>query len=64
MSESIYSHKESLEQKILRDFHFHAPEINEEMHGQLPNITSKARIFIQSNFEKDWFRSYRVCLVI
>ena len=53
MSESVYNLKESLERKILRDFHFHPPEINEEVHGQLPKITSKAKIFIQANFEKD-----------
>ena len=46
MSQSVYSLKESLEDKILREFHFHAPEINEEVHGQLPTITSKAKIFI------------------
>ena len=29
MSQSIYNRAESLEQKILREFHFHAPTINE-----------------------------------
>ena len=53
MSQSVYSLKESREDKILREFHFHAPEINEEVHGQLPTITSKAKIFIKQTLEKE-----------
>ena len=58
MSESVYNQKDSLEEKILRDFHFHAPEINEEVHGELPKLTNKAKIFIQQTLqEKDsYFR--------
>ena len=52
MSQSVYNLEESLEDKILREFHFNAPEINEEVHGQLPTITSKAKIFIQQTLEK------------
>ena len=39
--------------KILRDFHFHAPEINEDVNGQLPSITDKAKIFITDNLSTD-----------
>ena len=34
MSQSIHNQTDSLEQKILRDFHFHPPTINEEVHGE------------------------------
>jgi len=30
MSQSVYELKDSLEDKILRDFHFNPPEINKE----------------------------------
>ena len=53
MSQSVYSLKESLEDKILREFHFNAPEINKEVHGQLPTNTSKAKIFIQQPLENE-----------
>ncbi len=53
MSQSIYNRTESLEQKILRDFHFNAPTINEEVHGELPKLSNKAKIFIQDNLEKE-----------
>ncbi len=52
MSQSVYELKESLEDKILRDFHFNPPEINKEVEGQLPKLTDKAKIFIETNFEK------------
>jgi len=38
-----------LDNKILRDFHFNAPQINNEVQGTLPTITNKAKIFIESN---------------
>ena len=52
MSQSVYGLKDSLEDKILRDFHFNPPEINKEVEGQLPTLTDKAKIFIETNFEK------------
>ena len=52
MSQSVYELKESLEDKILRDFHFNPPEINKDVEGQLPKLTDKAKIFIETNFEK------------
>ena len=52
MSQSVYGLKDSLEDKILRDFHFNPPEINKEVEGQLPKLTDKAKIFIETNFEK------------
>ena len=52
MSQNVYELKESLEDKILRDFHFNPPEINKEVEGQLPKLTDNAKIFIETNFEK------------
>ena len=52
MSQNVYDLKESLDDKILREFHFNAPTINEDVDGQLPKITNKAKIYIQSNFQK------------
>ena len=52
MSQSVYDLKDSLEDKILRDFHFNPPEINKDVEGQLPKLTDKAKIFIETNFEK------------
>ena len=52
MSQNVYELKESLEDRILRDFHFNPPEINEEVHGQLPKLTDNAKIFIENNFQK------------
>ena len=52
MSQIVKEYKDSLEDKILRDFHFHAPEINKEVKGELPTLTNKAKIFIETNFEK------------
>ena len=52
MSQSVYGLKDSLEDKILRDFHFNPPEINKDVEGQLPKLTDKAKIFIETNFEK------------
>ena len=42
-----------LDLKILRDFHFHAPEINEDVKGELPSITDKAKLFITNNLSTD-----------
>ena len=53
MSQSIHNLKESLDQKILREFHFNLPTINEEVQGELPKLTNKAKIFIQNNFEQE-----------
>ena len=44
MSQSIHDQEDSLDEKILRDFHFHPPTINEEVHGELPKISNKAKI--------------------
>ena len=52
MSQIVKEYKDSLEDKILRDFHFNPPEINKEVEGQLPKLTDKAKIFIETNFEK------------
>jgi iron-sulfur cluster assembly accessory protein len=49
--------KPSLEDKILQDFHGHAPIIDESYSGQLPDITPKAKIFITQNLEEgQYFR--------
>ena len=62
MSQSVYDLKDStLDEKILRDFHFNAPEINESLNGKLPSITNKAKIFIQTNLqEQDSFFRFGV----
>ena len=60
MSQSIHDQEDSLEQKILRDFHFHDPIINEEVHGELPKISNKAKIFIQSNLSENHFFRFGV----
>ena len=44
-------HQPSLEDKILSDFHGHAPIIESEFEGQLPNLTAKAKIYILTNLE-------------
>lgn len=44
-------HQPSLEDKILYDFHGHAPIIESEFEGQLPNLTAKAKIYILTNLE-------------
>jgi len=47
----------SLFNKVLDDFHGNAPIIDESYAGQLPDITSKARIFITQNLEEgQYFR--------
>ena len=54
MSQSAWEPKEiTLDEKILRDFHFHAPEIDESLEGELPTLSNKAKIFIQSNFQQE-----------
>ena len=60
MSQSIHNQTDSLEQKILRDFHFHEPIINKEVHGELPKITNKAKIFIQANLSENHFFRFGV----
>jgi len=44
-------HQPSLEDKIISDFHGHAPIIESEFEGQLPNLTAKAKIYILTNLE-------------
>lgn len=41
----------TLEEKVLADFHGHAPIIDEEFHGELPSLTAKAKIYILTNLE-------------
>lgn len=41
----------TLEEKVLADFHGHAPIIEEEYHGELPKLTAKAKIYILTNLE-------------
>jgi len=41
----------TLEEKVLSDFHGHAPIIESEYEGQLPKLTAKAKIYILSNLE-------------
>ena len=60
MSQSIHNQTDSLEQKILRDFHFHEPIINKEVHGELPKIANKAKIFIQANLSENHFFRFGV----
>ena len=60
MSQSIHDQEDSLDEKILRDFHFHPPTINEEDHGELPKISNKAKIFIQSNLSENHFFRFGV----
>ena len=52
-----------LDLKILRDFHFHAPEINEDVKGELPSITDKAKLFITNNLSTDSSFFYPDCSV-
>ena len=60
MSQSIHDQEDSLDKKILRDFHFHPPTINEEVHGELPKISNKAKIFIQANLSENHFFRFGV----
>ena len=41
----------TLEEKVLADFHGHAPIIEDEYHGELPKLTAKAKIYILTNLE-------------
>ena len=43
--------KPTLEEKVLSDFHGHAPIIESEFDGQLPNLTAKAKMYILNNLE-------------
>ena len=38
--------KPTLEEKVLADFHGHAPIIESEYDGKLPNLTAKAKMYI------------------
>ena len=56
---SIYQQmrEESLDDKILRDFHGFAPTIDKEYAGKLPTITSKAQIYITNTLNPgEYFR--------
>jgi iron-sulfur cluster assembly accessory protein len=53
-------HNPSLEDKLLQDFHGHAPIIDESYSGQLPTITPKAQIFITQNLEKEQYFKFSV----
>lgn len=56
---SIYQQmrEESLDDKILRDFHGFAPTIDKECAGKLPTITSKAQIYITNTLNPgEYFR--------
>ena len=46
---SIYEQlrSESLDDKILRDFHGFAPTIDEKFKGEMPTITPKAKYILQ-----------------
>ena len=52
MSQRIYNRAESLEQKILRDFHGNAPIIDETYANDLPQLTKNAQIYISTILEK------------
>ncbi len=56
---SIYDQlkTESLDDKILRDFHGFAPTIDEKFKGKLPTITPKAQIYITDTLKPgEYFR--------
>ena len=56
---SIYEQvrNESLDDKILRDFHGFAPTIDEKYAGKLPTITPKAQIYITETLKPgEYFR--------
>jgi len=49
--------RDSLDKKILDDFHGFAPTIDDSFTGQLPTITPKAQIFIAENLHQgQYFR--------
>jgi len=49
--------KESLDDKILRDFHGFAPTIDDKFVGDLPTITPKAQIYISETLKPgEYFR--------
>ena len=48
---------ESLDEKILRDFHGFAPTIDDKYKGKLPTITPKAQIYITETLKPgEYFR--------
>jgi len=51
---------ESLDEKLLRDFHYNAPIIDESV-TDLPSLTKKAEIYISSVLESDDF--FRISIV-
>ena len=56
---SIYEEmrSESLDDKILRDFHGFAPTIDEKFAGKMPTITPKAKIYITDTLKPgEYFR--------
>lgn len=56
---SIYEQlkNESLDDKILRDFHGFAPTIDEKFAGEMPTITPKAKIYITETLNPgEYFR--------
>lgn len=56
---SIYEQlrSESLDDKILRDFHGFAPTIDEKFKGEMPTITPKAKIYITDTLNPgEYFR--------
>jgi iron-sulfur cluster assembly accessory protein len=49
--------RNNLDQKILSDFHGHAPTIDNTFTGKLPTLSPKAQIFITENLEEgQYFR--------
>ena len=49
--------RNNLDNKILSDFHGHAPTIDDTFKGKLPTLTPKAQIFITQNLQEgQYFR--------
>ena len=49
--------RSNLDNKILSDFHGHAPTIDDTFKGKLPTLTPKAQIFITQNLQQgQYFR--------
>ena len=51
---------ESLDKKIIDDFHGNVPIFNEEVEGQLPKITMKAQIYITDILEQGQYFRFAV----
>ena len=57
MSQSIHNQEDSLDDKILRDFHGFGPTIDEKFKGEMPTITPKAKIYITDTLNPgEYFR--------